>query len=184
MLKFTPRNFNIPEWPRDILIRNFCNSIVRQEGDIPMKQNIGIVGRYARLVTGILALNYAATAPRKSYLRRSMMASLGAMEVAEGVLGWCPTVELCNKLFFANQGQAQSGSGKNQSTQTMEKETARTTQTNHQEEGHLAKSGHHTSHINAKHKPELKLAETNTKSMDNEEPKHSDSSSEHEHEAF
>ncbi len=64
-----------------------------------MKQNIGMVNRYARLVTGILALNYASSLGKKRDLGRGLMVSFGALKIAEGLMGWCPAVEVCNRIF-------------------------------------------------------------------------------------
>jgi hypothetical protein len=136
-----------------------------------MKQNIGIAGRYVRLVTGILALNCSVNTQRRNHLGRNLLASLGAMKVAEGVIGWCPTVELCNKLFPANESPANSIQNKVQAPQTK----AHDSESEHDDSGHQA---HHSDDPGSQRTPELKLAEPKVQSDKHESIKEPDSSPE------
>lgn len=78
-----------------------------------MQPNLGMVDRYGRLVVGLLALGCAASSRRPS-LGKSMLMSFGAMKVAEGVTGWCPLIELVQRIGGnannASSADATSGS--------------------------------------------------------------------------
>ncbi|MFX4301958.1 YgaP-like transmembrane domain [Alicyclobacillus tolerans] len=63
-----------------------------------MQQNLSIPSRYSRMVAGIITLA-AASGGRKRGMMSTVAASIGAMKVAEGVLGWCPLMHVADRLF-------------------------------------------------------------------------------------
>jgi len=63
-----------------------------------MQSNLSIVDRYMRLAGGLMILGMSASQKRG----KTLMLSLGAMKVAEGVTGWCP-------LKYASQTLEKNG---------------------------------------------------------------------------
>lgn len=59
--------------------------------------NIGRVDRYIRLASGVLLLSSGLQRGRRS-LGKTILVSLGASKIAEGVTGWCPLTYLMSIL--------------------------------------------------------------------------------------
>ncbi|WP_054967637.1 YgaP family membrane protein [Alicyclobacillus ferrooxydans] len=55
--------------------------------------NIGKLDRYIRLASGLFLIGSSVSSRNSSLGSRALMA-LGAMKVTEGILGWCPVMEL------------------------------------------------------------------------------------------
>ncbi|WP_258111428.1 DUF2892 domain-containing protein [Alicyclobacillus sp. SP_1] len=85
-----------------------------------MEQNISTLSRYSRLVTGIVTVAAASSASRNRNMSLAMT-SFGAMKMAEGILGWCPMMYVCNRLFGTEQSK---GSASSQETRRNESQSA------------------------------------------------------------
>jgi len=81
-----------------------------------MQRNIGTIDRYVRFVGGLVMLSAGSQLPRRLVGTKNTLTFLGAMKVAEGVMGWCPLVQLMgskntNKNLNASASSKQSNAG-------------------------------------------------------------------------
>lgn len=101
-----------------------------------MQNNIGTVDRYVRLTAGLLALG-AGVSMRRQSPGRTLLMSLGAMKVAEGVTGWCPLIQLAQ----ATTQQTTSAASQNEG-QGTEKSARSTSESGQTPERSTETSGH------------------------------------------
>jgi Protein of unknown function (DUF2892) len=90
-----------------------------------MKPNLGIMARYTRTVLGLTALSYASGSRRKLSLGHTLLVSVGAMKVAEGVTGWCPLQYLTDVLHgqsATNHSSTEGSALERVNTKTSESE--------------------------------------------------------------
>jgi len=70
-------------------------------------KNIGVADRYVRLASGLFLMGSALT-QRRPTIGKQILLVIGAMKVAEGVMGWCPVMHLAG-ISETPAREAQSG---------------------------------------------------------------------------
>lgn len=87
------------------VVWNFINL---NGGVVFMKPNLGLGARYMRTALGLTALTYASGNRKKMSFGNTLLVSVGAMKVAEGITGWCPMQYLTDKLLSQTSCGSQS----------------------------------------------------------------------------
>ncbi|GGI96997.1 hypothetical protein GCM10010885_03230 [Alicyclobacillus cellulosilyticus] len=77
-----------------------------QSGRSAGARNLGSLERYVRLAGGLLLFGAAQAMGRRAATARTALMTLGAMKIAEGILGWCPLVHAwtCAETAVASAG--------------------------------------------------------------------------------
>lgn len=91
-----------------------------------MQSNIGVVDRYIRLASGILAVGAALgmRRGRGSRIAKAALLSFGAMKIAEGVTGFCPLMYAAGVKSLPQPQTSEGGQASAQRGAGMQQESA------------------------------------------------------------